>query len=70
MTAWLNNWACDICTNTRPDAYISVLQKRIDKGHGVFITHNIKYCNDREGCRYGAENLELFSGAEETQEDH
>lgn len=70
MTVWLKNWNCDICHENRPDAKISILSKPIKGFKLIEATHNIKYCNDREGCRYGAENLEIFSDAEETQEDH
>lgn len=59
----IEEWNCDICHEKRPDAKISVLSKAIPYGQ-----HNIKYCNDRPGCLYGAENLELFVETEKEEE--
>ena len=68
--ALIETWNCDVCHQKRPDAKISVLSKPVKGYEGIEVTQNIKYCNDREPCRYGAENLELICGTKEETENN
>lgn len=48
-------WTCHVCGDERPDSRISVLTKPLNFP-GVVAEQNIRYCNDRETCRAGAED--------------
>lgn len=50
-------WQCHVCKQERPDALISVYQRK----HSEFVTENIRYCNDNEGCREGAKTYTHFT---------
>ena len=47
-------WTCHVCGKERPDAKISVYSSKVDMGHGIEMTQNVRYCNDRQACREGA----------------
>lgn len=51
-----NGWTCHVCGEYRPDALISVYQRR-GRMNGVPITENVRYCNDRPACRAGVEHV-------------
>ena len=60
----IDSWKCMICDEERPDQFISVLSKPIPYGQ-----YNIRYCNDRQACRDGAEKKELFKWMDFSKED-
>ena len=43
-------WACHVCGEDRPDPKISVENVTRNVG-GVPIPINVRYCNDRPGCK-------------------
>lgn len=58
VTDWKNlTWTCHICKQERPDAFISVYQRK----YSEFITENIRYCNDIAECREGAKTYTHFT---------
>lgn len=56
------SWTCHVCGNDRPDAQISVFSKTADD-KGMYLdvvvdaqmTVNVRYCNDKDECKSGAE---------------
>ena len=46
----ITEWTCMICFDTRPDAKISVVNKRVELAPRVPAQLNVKYCNDRQRC--------------------
>ncbi len=49
----MTTWTCHICGEERPDAKISVLT-RIKMFGPVEFQENVRYCNDRNECIFGA----------------
>jgi hypothetical protein len=54
-------WTCHVCGRERPDDRISVHHVTIDNGKndGIPITANVRYCNDRQSCYVGAEEVDF-----------
>lgn len=53
-------WTCMVCGDLRPDARISVHSGQRDFGHGVVAQVNVRYCNDKQECRDGANDHTLL----------
>lgn len=56
-------WTCHICKQERPDNKISVFTRRVPmNGLGdVFVTENIRHCNDNLECVDGAKTYTHFN---------
>ena len=51
-----DTWKCHVCGEERPDHFISVHHN--DRTYqGLRLRENVRYCNDREGCRRGAADV-------------
>lgn len=55
-------WTCHICGDERPDDRISVVSSDLSAEYGLppgVMGQNVRYCNDREMCRIGAQTKRL-----------
>ena len=55
---------CDVCGKERQEAFIDVLKKDRSSEWGLpegSLTENIKFCNDKPSCFFGAEKVRLIS---------
>lgn len=50
-------WTCHVCGAERPDRLISVERHERELAPGIPVTENVRYCNDRQGCREGARDV-------------
>lgn len=46
-------WSCHVCGRMRDDADISV--HKVQKDGELNISANVRYCNDTDSCRDGAQ---------------
>ena len=53
-------WTCHICGERRPDNKISVFTSEVDRGFGIVITQNVRYCNDKDTCIEAAKTFSHF----------
>ena len=53
-------WTCHICKEERPDHLISVLTKPLIIGGRDCGGQNVRYCNDNDKCRKGAEEFDFI----------
>ena len=60
-------WTCHICGEERPDKFISVDSRRINFG-GLWMIHNVRYCNDNPECYARAKTHDLFAIGEKLHE--
>jgi NMD protein affecting ribosome stability and mRNA decay len=60
-------WTCHVCGRERPDALISVAHVVCDTGEadGIPVTANVRYCNDRQACYAGVEELSFVKSLKE-----
>jgi hypothetical protein len=55
-------WECHICGATRPDVFISVMRRPLERPPTPGSRANIRFCNDRAGCATTAATMLNFGG--------
>jgi hypothetical protein len=56
------SWACHICGDERPDVFISVMRRPLERPPTPGARANIRFCNDRPGCATTAATMSNFGG--------
>lgn len=53
-------WTCHVCKEERPDRFISVLTRHGTIAGRFPVTENVRYCSDRQSCRWGAADVHFL----------
>jgi len=61
----METWTCHICGEERPDDKISVHSRTKVLEGGVEMQENVRYCNDRNECIFGATTLSFTPNMKE-----
>lgn len=55
-------WECHVCGATRPDVFISVMRRPLERPPAPGTRADIRFCNDRAACATTASTMLNFAG--------